>query len=213
MKIVVVGATGNVGSRLVVQAAAAGHDVVAYARRPEAVPVASGVTVLAGQVDDVEALAAAAAGAEVVVSLIGGGFSDTTLLLRTVPSLAQAVKLAGGPRLVMLSVFGAGDTADKASWYARLAYRVALRNFLADRVEAERLLAKSGVDYTMVFPVNLKDAPSVGGADIVPLGEVARVPGMPTLPMDDAAAAVLQIATQAQPSGSRILLTTPNGWR
>ena len=48
MKIVVVGATGNVGSRLVVQAAAAGHDVVAYARRPEAVPVASGVTVLAG---------------------------------------------------------------------------------------------------------------------------------------------------------------------
>ena len=42
---------------------------------------------------------------------------------------------------------------------------------------------------------------------------VARVPGMPTLPMDDAAAAVLQIATQAQPSGSRILLTTPNGWR
>ena len=113
----------------------------------------------------------------------------------------------------MLSVFGAGDTADKASWYARLAYRVALRNFLADRVEAERLLAKSGVDYTMVFPVNLKDAPSVGGADIVPLGEVARVPGMPTLPMDDAAAAVLQIATQAQPSGSRILLTTPNGWR
>ena len=213
MKIVVVGATGNVGSRLVTQAAAAGHEVVAYARRPEAVPVAPGVTVVAGQVDDVEALAAAAAGAEVVVSLIGGGFSDTTLLRRTVPSLLRAVKLAGGPRLVMLSVFGAGDTADKASWYARLAYRVVLRNFLADRVEAERLLAESGVHYTLVFPVNLKDAPSVGGAGIVAMEEVTRVPGMPTLPMDDAAAAVLQIATQLQPSGSRILLTTPNGWR
>ena len=64
-----------------------------------------------------------------------------------------------------------------------------------------------------VFPVNLKDAPSVGGAGIVAMDQVTRVPGMPTLPMDDAAAAVLQIATQLQPSGSRILLTTPNGWR
>ena len=45
------------------------------------------------------------------------------------------------------------------------------------------------------------------------MDQVTRVPGMPTLPMDDAAAAVLQIATQLQPSGSRILLTTPNGWR
>lgn len=33
----IVGATGNVGSRVARQAAQAGHDVVAFVRRPEAV--------------------------------------------------------------------------------------------------------------------------------------------------------------------------------
>lgn len=37
MKVVVLGATGNVGAEVVKQAAAAGNDVVAYVRRPEAV--------------------------------------------------------------------------------------------------------------------------------------------------------------------------------
>lgn len=37
MKFVVIGATGNVGSRTVDAAVEAGHEVVAYVRRPEAV--------------------------------------------------------------------------------------------------------------------------------------------------------------------------------
>lgn len=213
VRVVVLGATGHVGSRLVRQAAEAGHEVVAYARRPEAVQARPGVTVVAGGLDDVDTLAAAAAGADVVVSTVGGGFKDTTFLQRTLPPTVRAVQQAGGPRLVVLSVLGAGDTAGKASWYARLVYRTVLRSFLDDRVQAERLLAASGLDTTVVFPVNLKDVPALGRAGVVPLAEVGKVPGMPTLPMDDAARAVLEIATTEHPSGARLLVTTPDGWR
>ena len=52
MKIVVLGATGNVGSRFTAQAAAAGHQIIAYARNPEAVTAQPGVTTAKGSAED-----------------------------------------------------------------------------------------------------------------------------------------------------------------
>ena len=67
MKIVVIGANGNVGSRVVDAALAAGTEVVAYVRRPETVTAKPGLTVTAGDATDVAALTAAARGAQAVV--------------------------------------------------------------------------------------------------------------------------------------------------
>ena len=151
MKIVVIGANGNVGSRVVDAALAAGTEVVAYVRRPETVTAKPGLTVTAGDATDVAALTAAARGAQAVVVSITGSMRDATFMQRTLPAVIDAVQRAQAGRLVLVSVFGAGDTLEKASGFARLVYRSALRRFLADKAAADALLTRSGIDHTIVY--------------------------------------------------------------
>ncbi|MGW1786648.1 NAD(P)-dependent oxidoreductase, partial [Streptomyces sp. NPDC002143] len=68
MKIVVLGATGNIGSHVVKEALSQGHEVVAYVRNPDAVQPQAGVTVVQGSLDDRAALAKAFAGGDAVIS-------------------------------------------------------------------------------------------------------------------------------------------------
>jgi len=213
MKIVVVGATGNVGSRTVDAALAAGHEVVAFVRRPEAVAARRGLTVLKGEATDVRALAQAAVGADAVIVSITGSTKDATFMQRTLPPVIDAVRQAKAGRLVLVSVFGAGDTARKASAFARLIYRTVLGRFLADKAASDALLTGSGLDHTIVYPVNLKDAPALTETGIELLDDVARVPGLPTLPYANAASALVTIATDPSYAGQRVLVTTPKGWR
>lgn len=213
MEIVVIGATGNVGSRFTRQAAAAGHQVVAYARRPEAVTTRPGVTVAKGAAEDVGPLAVAARGADAVLVSITGSTRDATFMQRSLPKIIEATRQAGVSRIVLVSVFGAGDTAGKASGFARFFYKTVLGRFLADKSAADSLLEASGLDWTIAYPVNLKDAPALPGAAVKRLDEVGAVPGLPTLPMDDAAAALLDIVTDPGTIGRRLLITTPKGWR
>lgn len=213
MKIVVVGAAGNLGSRTVDAALAAGHEVVAYVRRPEAVPARPGLTVAVGDAADVTSLAGAAQGADVVIVSITGPMKDGTFMQRTLPSVIEAVTKAQAGRLVLVSAFGAGDTADKASWFARTLYRTALKKFFGDKAAADQILIGSQLDYTIVYPVNLKDAPALPQAAVRRLDEVATVPGLPTLPFANAARALVDIAADDTLSGARVLVTTPKGWK
>jgi len=117
-------------------------------------------------------------------------------------------------RIVLISAFGAGDTAKKASGFARLIYRTALAKFFADKAASDKLLQASGLEWTIVYPVNLKDAPALPeGAVVKPLNEVGKVPGLPTLPFDNAATALVDIVTSRDAVGQRLLITTPRGWR
>lgn len=101
----------------------------------------------------------------------------------------------------------------QASGFARLIYKTALRKFLRDKDAADQILQRSGLDWTIVYPVNLKDAPALPqGASTKSLSEVARVPGFPTLPFDNAAAALLDVVTDPGTSGQRLLITTPTGF-
>ncbi|MWB99324.1 NAD(P)-dependent oxidoreductase [Agromyces seonyuensis] len=214
MRIVVLGATGNVGSRLTARAASAGHQVVAFARRPEAVASREGVTVVAGSAEDAVALEQAARGADAVVVSITGKMSDGSFMQKRLPGIIAATKQAGVRRLILISVFGAGDTSGRASGIGRLIYKTALSKFLRDKAAADQILQRSGLDWTIVYPVNLKAAPALPqGASVKNLGEVAKVPGLPTLPLDNAAAAVLDIVTDPGTIGQRLLITTPTGFK
>lgn len=213
MKIVVLGATGNVGSRVTRRAADAGHEVVAFVRRPAAVDVHRNVTTARGAAEDTDALAAAARGADAVLVSITGKTSDASFMQDRLPGIIDAVRQAGVTRLVLVSVFGAGDTVDKASGVAKIVYKSVLRKFLADKTVADGILEASGLDWTIVYPVNLKAAPSLAeGPVIKDLRDVGKVPGLPTLPMDDAAAAILDVITDLDTVGRKLLITTPRGW-
>lgn len=62
-----------------------------------------------------------------------------------------------------MSSFGIGDTAKKASWFARMIYRSPLaRPMFEDKVRAERCLLGTQVSWTAVYPVSLRSgAPSL----------------------------------------------------
>lgn len=213
MKIVVLGATGNVGSRFVTSAVEAGHEVVAFARRPDAVPQRPGVSVVQGSAEDGAALTAAAKGADAVLVAITGPMKDATFMQRTLPTVIAATQAAGVQRLVLVSAFGAGDTAEKASWFARLLYRTVLRAFFGDKAAADRTVPGSGLDWTIVYPVNLKDALALPAAAVQRLEDVAAVPGLPTLPFANAAQALVDIVADPGAIGRRLLVTTPKGWK
>ncbi|MFF3064481.1 NAD(P)-dependent oxidoreductase [Oerskovia sp. NPDC057915] len=213
MKIVVLGATGNLGSQVVEQAVAAGHEVVAYARRPEAVPTRPGVSVVGGALDDSSALADAVRGADVVVSAVGGPAKDRTFMQRVLPTIVAGLEEAGVDRFVLVSAFGVGDTATKASWFARLVYRTVISAMFADKAASEAILPTSPLRWTIACPVNLKDAPALASETVKPLDEVGAVPGLPTLPFANAGRALVEIASNPEYVGERVLVTTPTGWR
>ncbi len=93
MKIAVLGASGRAGSEIVRELAARGHQVVAIARKPEAIPSTPGVTPLAGDASDPVALARLIEGSDAVVSALHHDIPAETLL--------TALRTAGVPRLLV----------------------------------------------------------------------------------------------------------------
>jgi putative NADH-flavin reductase len=76
MRIIVFGANGPTGRRLTAAALAEGNDVTAFTRKPTDFPIAHRrLRVAAGDVLDVEAVAAAVRGQDVVLSTLGAPFS------------------------------------------------------------------------------------------------------------------------------------------
>lgn len=93
MAIAVLGASGRAGSEIVKELVARGHEVIAIARKPEAIPALPGVTVKAGDAADPAALAPLIRGADAVISAIHFDVSAATLL--------SALKQAGVGRLLV----------------------------------------------------------------------------------------------------------------
>jgi putative NADH-flavin reductase len=109
MRIVVFGANGRVGSRIVAEALARGHELTAVVRDPESHSLpSSGVTVVRGDATDPGSVAELAAGHDLAVSAVGPSPADA---LETVPAAARALleglSRAGVPRLI--AVGGGGS--------------------------------------------------------------------------------------------------------
>lgn len=102
MKIVLIGATGFVGSGVLTEALHRGHDVTAIARDTGTLPDHPRLTGVKGDVDDQDALAAVVAGHDVVISAFNPGRDEAGTGTQ---SIIAAVKRSGG-RLV--AVGGAG---------------------------------------------------------------------------------------------------------
>jgi putative NADH-flavin reductase len=84
MKIALIGATGNAGSRILAELSRRHHTVTAIVRNPERVPALPGVTPLRADVDDVNGLAATLKGHDAVVSSVHFTASDPRKLIAAV---------------------------------------------------------------------------------------------------------------------------------
>ncbi len=132
--ILLTGATGYVGGRLLRALLERGEHVRCLARRPEAVPTADRLEVVAGDVLDPKAVRAALEGIDTAYYLIhamGSPHEFEALDRRAAATFAQGAREAGLRRIVYLGGLGEG---------ARLS------SHLASRQEVGRILASTGVE-------------------------------------------------------------------
>ncbi|MCA1326510.1 NAD(P)-dependent oxidoreductase [Herbaspirillum sp. alder98] len=146
MNIAIIGATGNVGSRILEEALRRGHKVIAIARDASKIKPQEQVTARSADVLDSAALATALAGADVAVS--SGRFVNFKAA-----DLLPAVKQAGVKRLAVVGGAGSLEIApgkaliDLPEFPAEYkAEASAGRDFLGD------LRAEQELDWTFLSP-------------------------------------------------------------
>lgn len=104
MKVVLIGASGFIGSRVLAELASRGHAVTAIVRNPEKVAALPGVTAVKGDVFDRDGLAKLVAGHDAAISAVHFSASDLQTLL-------AAVKQSGVPRYLVVGGAGSLEVA------------------------------------------------------------------------------------------------------
>lgn len=127
--IALVGATGQVGSRILQELTNRGHAVTAIARHPENIPSLPHVTAKAGDATDLAVLTPLIKGHDVVISAIKFMDSDAQTLI-------NAVKAAGVKRYVVVGGAGSLEVAPGTRLID-----------LPDFPEAYRLEASKGAEF------------------------------------------------------------------
>ncbi len=102
MKVALIGATGNAGSRLLTELTRRGHEVTALVRHPEKVPPSPKVTAKKADVLDQAGLASLLKGHDAVISSVHFTASDPKKLI-------EAVRASGVKRYLVVG--GAGSLA------------------------------------------------------------------------------------------------------
>jgi uncharacterized protein YbjT (DUF2867 family) len=195
MRIAVVGATGGTGRKVVELALARGHEVVAVARRPDSVPPAPGLSVRRGDVLDEESLTNALRDVEAVISCIGPtrNLAPGTIMSEGVANMIAACERVGVNRFVLQSGITLSDGSELSPWN-RWVIRVLRRVFaqaINDKAIAERALRQSRLEWVIVRPAGLRDAPATSN---YVAGPRARIAPLLPLPFADCAGCLVRAA-------------------
>ena len=165
MKVVIFGATGTIGSQVVEQALAQGHEVTAFSRHPEKLNMTKGnLQLFAGDVFDINAVEQAIHGQDAVICVLGSGkklFGHVRS--EGTRNIIQAMENTGVRRLICQSTLGAGDSWSNLDFYWKyVMFGFILRKVFADHLIQEKLVAQSQLDWTIVRPGAFIDGDHTG---------------------------------------------------
>ncbi|QGH35947.1 NAD(P)H-binding protein [Gracilibacillus salitolerans] len=147
MKITVFGASGRTGLLFLEKALKEGHEVVAYTRSPEKIPIKHGrLRVLKGTVTDQKMIEQAVVGTDAVVELMGAVNIGTE-------NIISGMKKHHIRRIVAASAISVDDSHDKFN-FKRLLLIGFVKMFIPKHVKEVRKAAQfiraSNLDWTLV---------------------------------------------------------------
>lgn len=155
MHIALIGASGFIGSGLLIEALARGHRVTALVGRPERLTPQPGLTAVATDVLDTEGLAAQLAGHDAVLSAFSGHAQEDVrgYYGRGIDSILAATRQAGVARLLVVGGAGSLEVAPgvqvvdspdfPAQWKA---------SALGARDTLDKLRKEEALDWTLLSP-------------------------------------------------------------
>lgn len=163
MNILILGATGRVGSLIMNEALNDGHGVTAFVRRPERRPIEHDhLTIFQGNVLNKEDVAQAIKGIDVVVSALNtdGG----TTLSDSMPHIIAAMENEGIRRIITVGTAGIlqSRTSPHLLRYQSSESKRKSTRAAEDHHQAYEILKQSALDWTIVCPTYLPDGERVG---------------------------------------------------
>lgn len=167
MKVVVFGATGRTGQRVVERAIDDGHHVTGIARTPSKLDLKyESLAVEQGDVLNYESFADLLQGQDVVISTIGkeSYLSRVNLYSEGITNIIRAMKEHGVSRLIAITSGGThpGWDRNNALFYEVLIKRILLRGEYQDMRRMEAIIQDNDLEWTIVRPSGLTNDEGVG---------------------------------------------------
>jgi hypothetical protein len=156
MNVVLYGATGNSGQRLLKELTSRGHRVTAVARNTSKLP--STVKAVKDDLSSVEAIASVIAGADVVVSAYAPPSDNTDALLGVTERQIGAVKKAGKARLIVVGGAGLLEVAPGITLIASGYLPEAYLPIAKSHEKALGILRASDINWTYFSPAGFFEA-------------------------------------------------------
>ena len=146
LRIAVIGATGNIGQRIVQEALARGHSVTGIARHPESLASRERLTLIAGNASRPETISPLLSGHDAVVSSIHFTDSDITLLV-------EAVRASGAKRYLVVGGAGSLEVGPGQRVIDQPDFPALYKSEASKGVEAlEYLRSVDDLDWTFLSP-------------------------------------------------------------
>ncbi|MEO5324236.1 NAD(P)H-binding protein [Mesorhizobium sp. CC13] len=206
MKIALIGASGFVGGAVLKEAASRGHKVTAIVRKPEKVAKLDGVDAVKADITDADALNAAIAGSDVVVSAFNGGWGDPEIYDKHFAGskAIAAAATAAGKRIVVIGgagslEIGGKQLVDGPEFPAEYKDGArAARDALAD------LRGQAGLEWSFVSPaIHLAPGKRTGQFRLGGDQPVFDADGKSHISVEDLAVAIVDEAEAPQHTGRR----------
>ena len=181
MQLAIFGATGGTGRQIVRQALEAGHSVTALVRNPaKAVIEHASLTLVQGNVLNQADVTPVVAGADaVIVALDNTADNPEMVVSRGTGVVIQAMQAQGVRRIIIVSSIGVGESKEQVSFVFKMLMGTILKKAMEDKEAQEKLVKASDLEWTIVRPGGLTDAPATGayqsGTDPkIKAGQVSR---------------------------------------
>jgi uncharacterized protein YbjT (DUF2867 family) len=170
LRVLVIGASGGTGRELVTQALAGGHDVGAFVRDAQRLPIQSErLTCHTGDIMDAQALSRALVGQEAVCCALGTmpetrserhrQDRHSTVCSRGTSHLLVQMQAQGVARLVVETSAAVGESRTHGRYGAAWVIRRVLAPVMADKDVQEAAVRASLLKWTIVRPVRLTFGP------------------------------------------------------